>query len=459
MITLHSDIRAVLSQEVQESSYLMISLDERVLGLLQIPNNSINEDFIDLLKFILPFGICISGVLFLVNTIDIENLHFRAKFILERLSLDISSHLVKVTLEYFRALAVKIGSILDYDVKVDLQYGFLGDLDWQAKKLKAIHKIRFLDLSSVLAKEFIIFHTKPFDLNMIVDSDSNLEGKPGLVDLAIMTNSLSNSIMMDLHEINTLLDLNSSSLETQIRSNLVKTYLKENTQIPIELFIDSTINYNKIDKENYNTSISIHQSKNTSKVKSSRISLCYLQSRDEPISQETLQTIKSYFIEMLTEIHSLNLNSSLAFSLYLTKDNGWSIIPFYLLYSTKDIDEDFEESLFSQRQFFHEVFCLYSNFPKLKIGNLESLKSCRHEQGLKEYGIRKFNQGIYDCELIENLHAELLETELDGFVNVHGDYLYYHVGHGKVNDQVVLIYLELGVWISSPTDYHVLVGS
>ena len=150
----------------------------------------------------------------------------------------------------------------------------------------------------------------------------------------------------------------------------------------------------------------------------------------------------NYFESIFRHLYELNMKTSTTYSLFSFYGEELPL-PLNVLYSYREKYEELEESLVSQRIYFHDIFNLPKKSPLIRKFQLEkyfyNLNQCVNELSTTDR---------YDLNLIRNLHLEMRIDFTKTNILVKGEYDFYHATHQRINDRVnYLFYQGLGKWI------------
>lgn len=380
----------------------LISNENNIKGfdLLKIPDNKFTDDFYNLLKFSLPYGLCIVGIIkiFVLNNNNNSNKSQR---------LDLNNY--DDTIEIFDSIYLKYINCLNetFDNSYNCNYLInnklvilnvdLNDLIDKQKVVNvfenykalnnnlnmfkrnntiAIDCILFEDLSFYFYNNFIQFTIKDYEINMQLDNNYDL----------IVSNAYTmykDNIHILLKDVNLLIDsqYTDDNFYNYIKNNESITKIFNENEVNLDLVYDSSmlLSYNKLNesvfdmlnpnsfKKQSNSLISIFKentyinSNNSNTIKTCKFNVVFYISRNKfKINSNFFNNnLKSYLLFIINEIILLNSETSFTYSLHLfNKYNGLS---YFILYSYKEIllkNQKYEEALYSQRKYFYNIHCI-----------------------------------------------------------------------------------------------------
>lgn len=518
-LSLDSNIKDVFEKTEETTLFLFISLypkieKNNVHDVLKIPNMEFNKEFQDLLGFILPFGVKITGCVYFISNksdiskLDTSNLSLNEKEnLLERSKLETKSEnenyqeLIETVMNGIADVKNqenkdylvndRIFSLIleEHDISKDSNtislnaefkhsltvYDFsLENENFIENKSVKYELIQFRDISQNIYSNYRYFYLKNGELTMHINN-SYFISKSGYInklfesvnfkidDLNILYISsepdyddMQNSEQLQLSESEKLLIQLKRNLEEKNRlrilnnafkCNKLTEYFSNTWKIPISLCINS--DQNLIEQSNEgkdvydfnNCNLHINMSTSKEKIKSIDYSICFIINKEElqEISNidNILKQVKEYILLMISQIYELNTTTTNTYSLYIfEKENK---IPYYVLYNRKEVYDILEDSLFSQRKYFMELYSLDLNIntmkPRLKMNQLNSNENYKLEQISKEWPLIKPMQSKYILIILVNKfiispHSDIFHDIIeDGSLKcIEGNYIFYHAG-------------------------------
>lgn len=430
----NSNIAQTIASITEPSLFILVSLSKlsqndqtKVFDIIRIPNQQLTQDFLDLLKFILPYGLKISGFMFLTdgwsNHISSATKQNFIK-LYETISNEFTVIHPKLSFFLFPQIYLaqsNIGGITS-ETKVYTSKHKITFDQKQGSAIGVCSSLQFKDLSLDLYNNYFWFTVKDYDLSMMIDSYYNLLMNPSLTNL-------SSKLYIHLKDLNLLIDdSDNSELNEIISKKGVSNFFVNNKEIEVNLYFDSFVNDTEFEETN-NTLMSLSSNSGQGLIKVSKLNLMfYASKKDFTFDSQFFGNLKEYFIMMIDSITSLNSGTSYSYSLYLlSKPNG---LFYYILYSSKKSGPDeFEDLLYSQRKFYNEAHNFdLEKYPYslLKVKQLEGFQRGRLEQISKE----SFRVGIHNPKILLNPHLDLFhseyQTNFDSYESVKGDYLFFH---------------------------------
>ena len=186
-------------------------------------------------------------------------------------------------------------------------------------------------------------------------------------------------------------------------------------------------------EENYNTFSSIFREiPDEQIIKSMKIYITGIFPRDYNLTilEISEKILKRYFF-LLKELKILNSERKETINLYSFNKPSIIPIPLGILYSDDNNQDETEENLLNQGEYFHKLFNLAEDKPVIKIIQLENKFI---EKFRNQLAIESNNKQKKDFKLAKNIHSNKIELYKGKLIN--GDYYYYHTGLGKSFEKV-----------------------
>lgn len=419
-------------------SYFLISTKEYfpfnndnnyyIFNVLNIPSNNLSEDFQELIKFLIPSGLYISGIIF-SNTTKNEVIS-----IINTVN-TIKNNQSKYFTDTFLSLSVENMEIFENKP--------ISQVEFQLESIV----IDYNDINSIINEKYLVFSMMNSSIIGHIHSDfhikyneiiENLEKNACLhikdLRLTVPFCKISEKSENPTEKYCTS---NDDFFKFYSEKNGIKRYFNKENQINVELYLDSSFESSQIRQNKSKLSINtINNSTINNKFKSSQVNIHYFLHKDSfSFTEKTFSYIFHYFLFIFKSIQRLNQSSSsFSYSLYSYQPTSNTNLFFYILYSYSITfqHDPYEELLYTQRRFYSDIyFTENSSFPILKQGILVGYSLSSIEIFNKEVLSSKEKTGkseIYRHFPCLSPHFLIFNKEIirKTFVSIRGDYLFYH---------------------------------
>jgi len=419
-LTLDINIKDIIQNNSNEEIYFLISNKEglsdnskvSIYDIIKIPNQTFSSDFQDLIKFIIPYGMKICGIIYLIDkSIDISKI----KSVLTSIDSFLSSN---QSVEYLFHNVMHCFGLLLLNNKVELKILEIINFETGIYFNTKISNVYFKDLSFILFRDYITFKIKDYDIILDMDKKYNLKHNDYL-------SNFDKRLTLQVKDLSIIIPNNNqlNLYDRYANNKIISNYFESNSEINLNLLIDSTQSaFDEIESENSLKVIS----GNDNTLKLIKVNLAYMINRDEfSFSFDFFQTVRKYFTSIINELIGLNYGTSYSYSLYqYQRTNG---LLYYILYSKQDFCDHFEESLFSQRRFYMEIFSLdkinQTLIPLIKTTQLQGFNNDRYrnlKRELLDSQSKKYNE-------LFSPHNDIFQDLSENlFLSMKGGYLFFH---------------------------------
>lgn len=482
-IYFHESIRSVLINNKKanspENTYLLLSIDSRnIYWLVKLDNETLSDEFLQLLKFILPLGVKIIGLLHLGliedNLFDTKT--FSSYNLLKNVGNKIGREFI---VDYYYSFIANIKTNSFSEDEGDWSFDFKGKVyKWISNVNKLVYEkeikssdsnILFKDLKDIVDSKFLIVDVFVNPL-VIVNSQNFLMNEvyanklginfpelnimiPNLTELIEDKNMEDEKIGINEH--------NSKKLE-----NFFKSLDVDSNKITCSFLVNTQIGEETYFEETNNMFYSIFQEKSTEQIiKSIKISfqaIFPVTGKDKSNTSiiDISFAIHNHLKFLLNELHDLNMKKTHTYSLYTLNDHqsvnfeisqksssNFSTIsnhipvPLGILYSSQDIFDETEENLLSQRIYFHKILNLSDEFPKVRKFQLENkINDMLFSQCLNEIAKTNTAGSKHLFKRLKTVHSKCCsnrpnENTSSSLITIEGDYFYFHTNMDKFNDK------------------------
>lgn len=477
---IYDEISEEFSQEKQ-NVYLLLSADEvNIYWTIKLDYQSLTQEFLNLLKFIIPSGVIILGVLFLniqserseTSNFDynekVKNYYFMLKNYFESSNCNLPCYKIKnlfysfvLNKKFFERNEIETESLTsgDYSVRCGGKiYKFYEDLD-RLDLHEHIRSVKFENLESKFKSDFLL--VKTFVNPLVILSKNNCQlnelysNQMGISfkDLNINILNVTELIELQNDENNeqtlSVIEANKKKLE-----NFLSRTLNSTNVLNCTFLINTEITDSLYFEETNNTFYSIHQDKKNEQIlKSIKICVnCLIQVTPTLNILNISSEIINQYNFLLNELHNLNLEKSKTYSLLeFHEENSPCLFPLSILFSYDEVYEQNEESLLNQRKYFHDILSIPEEEPYIRKFRLENKIYYNSSNDLLDQCFEEkvpcnshLSVRVAGSKYLKNVHSNLIyEKRQSGGEKcsmIKGDYYFYHTNMEKnITDKVNIL--------------------
>jgi hypothetical protein len=488
-IIFHNTIYNTLKKQIIEGenknesmnyTYLLLSVDEvNIYWTIKLDYESLTYEFLNLLKFIIPSGVIILGVLFLIKNEKNEiELNFNEKIKNYYLMLNNYFDSCKNILPSYKLKDLFYSFVINKKQLEERETEILGNIRCGGKIYKFyedlnrldlhehIRSVKFENLESKFKSDFILVKTFVNPLVVLSKNNFLLNGlysnQMGILfqDLGI---SVINASELCENENDENLSENQQNEKNEIIStsqkklqNFLSKTLNSTNLLNCTFLIDTQINDSTYFEETNNTFYSIYQDKKNEQIlKSIKICVnCIIPIKPTLNILDISSEIINQYNFLLNELHNLNLEKTKTYSLLeFHEEDTLCLIPLSILYSYDEIYEQNEESLLNQRIYFHSILSIPDDEPKMRKFRLENknkiyselMEQCFNEKvnaSSSSVGVSKYLKNVHLSLCYDKREKNLNMTDKIAFVK--GEYYFYHTNMEKnINDKVRKFFFKI----------------